>query len=358
MISHTLKERQLREDVLAMRHLPPGTQLRRSSNETLEHLFADLLRLPDEVDPLLWLQRERGSVAARIALWLELLDIRKTTQEIRRGAQEGWPLRRGEVAVLGELLELADDKSLFAQLESTAVPSPDTLVAVLRQLRTLRGVREEEQPPPGNSTNDRWNLLAELMRLPDSIDVLHWLQTEQSAAAVRVVAEEVLEQHRPPRTLLVGPIRQALYRSQALRGPHGVRVTVEELAFGRSGFRFSADIRLSERGMALTPEAKRDEVIFLWQGFDRVVDDLGNHYLVQHRVLNAGTGFLCWQQEKLHMAFYPAVAPSTGKLTFVASPMTFAVIHHVLREGRVRLLPDHNAGDLTWHVTVPHPTTR
>ena len=52
--SVTLWERGLRGDLLAMRHLPPGMALPRSSISEVRALFADLLRLADDVDPLNW----------------------------------------------------------------------------------------------------------------------------------------------------------------------------------------------------------------------------------------------------------------------------------------------------------------
>jgi hypothetical protein len=49
-------ERRLHEQLRAMRHLRPGTQMPQPTGAVARDLLADLLRLPDATDPLAWLR--------------------------------------------------------------------------------------------------------------------------------------------------------------------------------------------------------------------------------------------------------------------------------------------------------------
>jgi len=61
----------------ALRHLPPGTPLPQPRDPEEQQLLADLVRLPEEADPLTWLRQERGALSARLTLCaiLDLLRI-------------------------------------------------------------------------------------------------------------------------------------------------------------------------------------------------------------------------------------------------------------------------------------------
>jgi hypothetical protein len=66
---HTLLDprvaRHLASTLRALRHLHPPTRPRRLLVPYLRALADDLLRLPDEVDPVRWLRDERGEDVAR-----------------------------------------------------------------------------------------------------------------------------------------------------------------------------------------------------------------------------------------------------------------------------------------------------
>ncbi|MBV9617343.1 MAG: hypothetical protein JO031_17970 [Ktedonobacteraceae bacterium] len=61
-----------REQLLAMRHLRPDTPLPQPRGPLAQQLLNALLSLPDEQDPLHWLQQEHGQTTALLTLGLTL----------------------------------------------------------------------------------------------------------------------------------------------------------------------------------------------------------------------------------------------------------------------------------------------
>lgn len=88
-----------------------------------------------------------------------------------------------------------------------------------------------------------------------------------------------------------------------------------------------------------------------WFGFERVVDDRGYAYLPRVQELSA-SAFLRWSRERLCMSFYPALAPTATRLTFLARPLIVEV-SGVRVTDRPLELPELNLGDLRWDVDIP-----
>jgi hypothetical protein len=350
MMSRALQERRLREDLRALRHLPPGTNLPQPTHHLEQQLLTDLLRLSDEVDPIRWLQEERGLETARITLREKLRQIKIIVVGLRRARQAGSPILQNVEIMLGNLMRLPEDAEPFVQLEQETDASPEVLHSVLHGLRTARGV-PEGMLLPGLALAGQDQLLADLLALPDAVDPLRWLLTEHPDRTARITLSHLLAQCRPARTLQIGSNLRRQRVQEVLRDSETVRVIIEQLVFGRDGFQLAADIYLSTRGLA--PSAAEEEAINLvWPGFDRVVDDLGHHYLVQSPEWQTGTYRPWWRREQLRMVFYPAVAAAATELTFTARPMTLAVTNWPV-PGHGFALPDCDAGELVWRVRVP-----
>ncbi len=298
-------------------------------------MLAELIDLPDDAAPLRWLMAERGHVAALIALQQVLQSVGGSAAGLRRNIAQGWA-----GADEGGYVRLLARVEPLVRLADGPAPGAD-------QLReALEAVRAQVPPPPADAED--LQLLGELLRPPAGTDPLRWLAVERGEVAARIALRVVLQASRPPALLPLG--RQLARRRlrQKIRLPNGLRVAVEELVLGAGAFALTIHIRfawksLPDGGGWLLPS---------WAGFDRVVDDLGYHYLVDQADQRAGTHLRWWYRQRLRMVCYPAVATTATTLTFSALPATLTFLRS--RPAAPPLpLPDEPLGDVTWQVAIP-----
>lgn len=338
----------LLEQLRAMRHLPPSTELPQPASREQRQLLTDLLRLPEEVDPLQWLQAERGPVIVHIALQQELRSIKLRALGARRARSVGVVVPADELAFLGDLPNLPEDAAPFAALDQNAETSPETMHRVLEQLRDARtGSSQTRETVVAGRPNQRF--AADLLNLSNDIDPLRWVQDERGVYAAAATLWHVLEACRPARTLLVGSVREVKHPMDVLESSGLVHAVIAEIVFAEGGFSIEAHIHVSTD--ALPRPSDVEHLTATWEGFDRVVDDRGYSYLRQHsepRTVGNGGG----TDETLRMAFYPAVAPNATMLTFSSTPGTLEVIG-VNSANEPVSLPDVTLGELVWRVGVP-----
>ena len=298
-------------------------------------MLAELVDLPDDAAPLRWLMAERGRVAALIALRRVLHTVGGSAAGLRRNVARGWAGagEGGYVRLLARvepLVRLADDPA----------PGADRL------REALEAVRAQVPPPPADAEESQ--LLGELLRAPAGTDPLRWLAAERGEVAARIALRVVLQASRPPALRPLGRHLARRRLRQEIRLPNGPRVAVEELVLGADGFALTAQIRfawkpLPDGGGSLLPS---------WAGFDRVVDDVGNHYLVEQADQRAGTYLRWWYRQRLRVVCYPAVAAAATTLTFSALPATLTFLRS--RPAAPPLpLPDEPLGDVTWRIAIP-----
>lgn len=143
-----------------------------------------------------------------------------------------------------------------------------------------------------------------------------------------------------------------------IRTEHGLRVTVDEVAFGKGGTLITVRTRIRARRRPGAGDLHH--VLPRWPGFDQLVDDLGHRYLLQRYEGEAGR-ILWWATQRMRAAFYPAVAPGATRLTFIASAESIEVAGFRLpgparpEPERVRLAQLLQRS-LQWQVAVPART--
>jgi hypothetical protein len=349
--------RLLRDQLVAMRQLPPGTQLPQLAAQDERQLLSELLRLPDEVDPLRWLQTERGPLIARVLLRKELQRLKGRVVGQRRVNQAGWTVPEEQQALLGGLEDLPEDAAQFARIEEHPEASPEVLRNVLQQLRALRNPSAPPTPPVASKDQlgQLQHLLSDLLSQPDRVDPLPWLQVERSALAAVVALSHVLQQSRPPPTLEVGTTLHIVKPRKVLRAPNHSFIKIEELVWGTEGFAIT--LHAWPRGQQEARPAGVDRIHWTWLGFNRIIEDRGYHYAVQHRELGVGSGLFGreWSRKHLRMAFYPAVAPDATALTFISRLMVLEVsgVRITDRSLSTLSLPEEQAGELAWRVNLP-----
>jgi len=343
MISQALEERQWREHLRTMRHLPPGTVLSGLSDPDERQLLDELLGLPDDVAPLRWLMTERGRLAAPIALRQMLRSLGRTAEGVARALAEGRSVpedERRELAPLAPLRHLGRD----------SLPDAET---VRETLQVLRAASDPHQLPPPAQHDERLSLLTELLQLPEGSDPLHWLAAERGALVARVALRDVLHEALPPALRPLGGPLARLRPRQPLHLGGNIRASIERLEFGRDGFAITIRLRSP---MERTPTSGQGWRLPFWNGFERVTDDRGYRYLVQRAEWQAEAHLQWWHRgwyrQRLRMTCYPAVAPGVTTLTFSALPVTLAY-RLTGRPVEPLQLPDESFGDLIWQAMVP-----
>jgi hypothetical protein len=310
-----------REQLTAMRHLRPSTHLPQPIGPLARELRDELLQLPDERDPLYWLQQERGQVSALLMLSLAL-DL---ATQLYRSAQQVFHLRTElDASPIHEHLteHIAEQASLFGQLltstEAWDVPASYTesiadvtasgqLIDEWARLRHRSALPVESSPSRSLYEPGYTILLADLLRLPDTMDPLQWLQEERAELSAREVLAYLIHQSCPPPDFLQGvsQIRPSARPKAHLRIPRNLSVHVERIDFYELGFAIHLHARIPSPD-AWKPSRQGTSFFPLqWKGFDRLVDNHGYHYLTQSEVQISNQ--LWWWQEQITLLCYPSV---------------------------------------------------
>jgi hypothetical protein len=352
------QERQMVARVHALRHLPPDTWLPQSDLQPDRDLLAGLLNLEDGSDPLEWLKENHGELASRVLLWTTLDRIRSIVKGMRladlawyRVSVEG---HRHWLANLLELPEEVDSLRKIANTHPTTV-SPELLQSVLQKLRSLR--RETSPLPAAWAGSDELipiqPLLVDLFQLAEATDPLQWIQDERGHLAAIATLAHILDQVRPPHPMLLGPeikIEHPLkvYLPNTRLRAEGLSLVLREVALGKTSFTLRLQTRIPERLLRITFMPGRR---IAWEGIDRVVDNLGYHYVVWHHLYEGGTHWRAYNLSLL-LVCYPAIAPAANEITFSSDHMTVLVIDRGDREQTRSTFHQVFLGDLAWRIRI------
>ncbi len=293
-------EQRLRQQLRAMRHLPPGTSLAELGSPLAQRLFTELLHLPDADNPLLWLERERGDEVALLTL-ASLLDFARRLARSIHAASQAAGESPAWLSLSPDVHESALDEFQFrwvplfgdfrewhegegptqSWMERTVdINSGPDLVAALVRLRVQSRLGAEPSPNRSLQEPAEELLLADLLRLPENFDPLRWLQKERGPLCARLVLEHLVSDSFP---------QTARAETIGLRARSSIRATVHAYI----GDELSVDverIELFEHGFTvhirttfLWPKSDERNRITLvrWEGFDQFIDSNGFHYLVQ-----------------------------------------------------------------------------
>lgn len=353
---------QLRANLDAMRHLPGGTRLPQPSTAEERVLLADLVHLPESIDPLQWLQDKRGPLTARITLY-------ETLGFLKSFVGTAWIESGDERAVVRDVVGGLEDRA--------SGMTPTMLREAVRRLQPLRHLspaviaisRGQPLSPP-----DR--VLLDLLALPPSVDPLAWLHHQHGVYAARIAFRTVVEQGLPSHKLVIGhPIRVVqltdVWRTEQLQ------IGVTEIMFGPQGFALAISVHIAVPSIPPPPPPVQDPThgdelselpswahwlisIPCWPGFDQVMDDRGHRYLVRtseeswgpHKSDHLPDVFDSAVYERLDMAFYPAVTADATELRF-ASHGIMSLTRHAESSDDTSPLPEVHFDPFTWRLVIP-----
>lgn len=348
--------RLLRDQLVAMRRLPPGTQLPQPTADDERQLLSDLVRLADDNDPLRWLQVERGPLTARVLLREELQRLKGRVIGRRRISESGWTIPPEQRMSLCGLENLPADAVPFVRIEEQPDAAPEVLLSVLRQLRALRDSLVCLAPPVASTDKlgQLQHLLCDLISLPDDVDPLRWLQTDRGDIAAVVTLGRVLQKCLPSPTLEVGTVLNVVRPRRVLWAHNRSCIKIDELVIGDKGSTIALCGWLRGQHGSHAPDVER--FLWTWLGFDHIIDNHGYHYIVYSREVHTGSGLFGWRWSRQHlrMSFYPSLALNTTAITFISKPM-------IVEASGVRIvdgipsslsLPEEQVGDLIWRVNL------
>jgi len=343
-------EHQLQCNLQALRHLPPGTLLPQPPDTEERQLLADLVRLPEEADPLAWLRQERGVLSARLTL-CAILDLLRIMTRPPFTVQ--YPaLPADEQAVLRDLTRLLD--------ESDNGRVVGVLRAIVDRLHTLPELPAYLASARPIAADLAQRLLVDLITLPAAADPLAWLQVERTHITARIAFAKVLMQGLPEPPLTIARPRVYAYPTYVRRTDR-FQAMVYEVAFGDEGFAVRISAHLAMPDVPSWPPQSPPA----WVGFDRVVDDQGYRYVMRFTAMEAGSAEWCGDPlpvvfhraafEKLRLACYPAVSDRVKELTFTSEGV---VSYNAIGPERgpareLSPLPDVDIAPFAWRLVVP-----
>jgi hypothetical protein len=340
----------IRTQLQAMRHLPPGTTFPQPTNNKLRQLLEDLLSLPEEIDPFAWAQKERGNLIAELAFRFSLGQFIRMNRQYQHIAATS-PQR---TLSLGALLITPADEPFWSQWAEEALDAIplDRLLTAFSQLRE----RHQSQPQTTrmNPTGSNYQqLLSNLMDLPPTVDTMQWLQDESGRVTTALVLSNMLSQCRPSHGFLQSGVtlRQWYPRETALSTPE-IQINVNEVTLKENGFALQVEISFSAQSLPWRA-GEEGKLSLFWSGFDRVVDNLGYHYLVIFDEGESSSPRFGWYRERLSLACYPAIVPQATELTCSAEPIIVTVQSLSSPEHRPILLPNLSFGNFSWRVSLP-----
>lgn len=348
------EEHRLNEQVQTLRHLPPGTWLPQPHYQPDRDLLASLLHLQDEIDPLQWLKESHADLIARVLLWTALDRIRSHVQGVSLAVRAGQEIPIDDYQQwLGNLLDLPEDVEPFQRLIGThpTTTSPELLHTVFLMLRALRKGGQHSVEGTGDKI---LLLLDDLFQLPGATDPLQWIQDEHSDLAAIETLRHVLTQIQLPDPLFDGQVIK-VQRLDMRSHTEGPSVVLHEMVLKPAAFVLTLRARLPEGSLRALAARFPGIRGINWEGVERVVDDLGYHYLVCHR-LQEGVTHWPWRSDlSLRLLCYPLIASTATAITVSSKATSFVILG--LEPGeqrrRSRMLHRVHLGNLTWYVKVP-----
>jgi hypothetical protein len=366
MVHHTTSDTVIvadirqREQLRAMRQLHPDACLPQPTGQLARQILDDLLNLPDERDPLLWLREERR-LSIAVLMLSGVLDLAAMLREgIHRKSRShaelsGFPAhivteQTSQWALLfGQLLTSTDQWNIpTTHVETVAsLSEANQLVSELAQLRRPSRLPTEEAPAHSLLEPGQQLLLADLLRLPNTVDPLQWLQDERSEMSARYVLTYLLNQVQPSPSILqtgLGSYTRSSVYPKARLQVRNISARVEQISFYESCF--TIQLRARIHGPTISASSHPSH----WQGFEQVIDDRGYHYLVQVADYQLSSQFWWWR-EHLTLLCWPALQEDARELTLLSQRAALTVYREPRLGGELTPMPSPVLGAM--RVRVP-----
>ncbi len=348
------------EHVRAIRHGALEASARMLSPGMVTGLLADLLRQPDEAEPLAWLRTERTHTCAVLALGLAL-DLATRLQRRPRSPRDGAATERGaqtasldrDLARLFGQLVAADTGARALSWDPSAMSEAALPLArqALGRLREASDLVAGQQPDLSLVEPGLLTLLADLLRLPGEIDATAWLSTERADLCAVVVLRFLLDCVIPGSELTErDPVPRKVGSYARCRVADGeLDVVVTGLSVHRIGFTAHVEARFPEPADRIANVAWST-----WEGFERVSDSDGRLYIARPLEQTLSKEVWPWSRgwrETLALLCTPSL-PSSRTVTFESPSAAISSYRRVTLAGQLVPLPTRNLGQIACSVKI------
>jgi hypothetical protein len=325
----------LRENISALQLLPPGNSVPHLRGQLAHQLLIDLAHGLGDNDPMHWLEHLRSHETAILALALTLGYADRAYGNMREVANiNGMPVFEMETAIRtkyeslhGELVtSKVSEQSPVSWIEKVdSTKDIDKLTNRLALFRRQSGITSI--PSPKSSLTDPAidTLLADLLRLPDSVDPVQWLKEQRLPLSTKIVLEYFMQVIFPSKHLSEfvanrTHVQPPLSPNVSLRVRYVLTVCVVQVDFYEDSFLIHLNVKY--RLPRKYPQIKRGSFI-RWDGFQQITDDNGYRYLVRRGDLDVSKR-LWWWQERLTLICWPALG-NARELILQASPTALSM---------------------------------
>ena len=354
-------ELKLQDRLTAFRNLRPGARLARLKGGLAQGLLQELLGLPEGVNALQWLAAEQGAAVALLTLkkTLNLAEelygsvncVANVPPLFKREGDEAW--RQSYLRQYGGLYGalLTADAGWTAPTQqidvSNDLSARRRLEEALRELRRQSGLAPEDAPNRSRVSPGMGTLLADLLRLPDSVDPARWLHTQRLALCAEYVLRGVSRGAIPkePMKDLMDLIQPSFKLGEPPRvlSPRSLRPEVETHTSDRLQLSVTR-LDLLEQGFVVYVECRfgvppdgpfMDNPVtgptVIWEGFRSVRDSAGRHYVVNGVPSAQSTNSPRWRKGEVAHACWPALGEARELI--LESQPAYLTVHRSPIEG-------------------------
>ena len=352
-------ELSLRDRLTALKNLRPGTRIKWPDNDLSRQILRDLLDLPDGDDPVQRLTAERGIYLVWMALMriIEIAetmydtqdrtvhDILTTEQELlmkqtlqgKYGTLHGIPFKSGK----GWDAHQRCQETIDGGLEHRA------LVDTLSWIRRKVAMPTESSPSRSLMEPSTDTLLADLLRLPETVDPVHWLFCERLSLCARIALEHLMQMICPMDSVDYSanncPILCSIRPKTCTRSNGRLHVKVLQIDILKSGFAIHLNFRFRlPKGWS---DLKHPGIIRQWEGFRSVRDTAGHHYVVQIASMHTSNQMWWWTGDQT-LVCWPSLQDA-DKLILEAVPAYLALYRPPSEGGALIPMPGPVLGEVS-----------
>ena len=317
----------------SIRKLGTRIELAEPSNALFRQLFHEVLGLDESASILKWMAQRRPDAAAQVALILSLdlaRNIAESKISISAGQSATERAYKKRHTQYGDLFQ--SEKHWFDSSHpfwNSLEPGSNAaeykrITSVITSMRQQSHLPTEISPSRSSLDPGLDTLLADLLRLPDSIDPLQWLIGHRQCLTARLALAHMVTSAVPMKHIVDSAARGAgvlrsIHPTMRLQSHGCLRVSIRQIDVMEDGFA----VKIEARFRIPTGWRSIKDTVARWEGFSSVSDSEGGQYVVQMASVD-----ICqrpwWWTEYLTLACWPAIGVA-DKLICDARPAYLSV---------------------------------
>ena len=350
-----LNEVSLNQQIVALRHFPPGFNLFEHISEPEKEVLSDLLRISDDINILQWLKDNRSQLIARVLLWKELSDMSLMFQGLSNANQYSQKLSANYQHWLDKWSDSPEAIGLLQELPNShpLIVKTEVLIRVLSSLQRAHSQNKRDVDstiPESRSGVDPETPLNDLLQLPVTTDPVQWLETHYSHIAAIETIRYILSRVRPSKDLWGERVLKEYHPNQRIK-TKGLSISLEKVTLGTKWFTLTLRGNISQnslpqqRGNLSLAQSSR------WNAHESIRDSLGYHYMICYRLEEGGRDFRGFNFS-LKLLCFPAIAPTATEVAINSQESSFAVVSFQPDSYRPTTIHEIGFDNISWRINL------